>query len=469
MSSHDDDDDRFACKVCRSTTKNASFHQLHADNALDIDNIHDIDSSGNQAAHIAAQLNHVDCFKVLIQHDARMGKKNFEGKLLLLLLSIDCSGRISDPMKRSILLFVGLTPLGVAQMNGNEEIVNLIKDNYMIDDSLSNRDWDEEFNSDGWVEVWSAERQKPEWERRLPDGQVETSTTPPPVDYQLVLKARQRCSQPVVRRIAPNSSVMMFERQRRIQQKRLDLVLKERQQLVQERCVIKLQALFRQRKARQASLHLRAQTIAANRIKRRLNGRRQQKRELACIKIQSFFRMNAARVYYKEFLHERLSSYRASRILACCVQRLWRGFKGRSNFRRHLEITTLPNPADHEFWVQLQIEAGPAKRELGVYAEYILSGNPKTWRDRNLIKRHGKYYRDVSFYANTITRTASWTKPRGWVFKDAKEYYALRVQTFWRARVAKRKINLLVKANKLLTNKVNLQGPTPKYEGRSCN
>ena len=164
--------------------------------------------------------------------------------------------------------------------------------------------------------------------------------------------------------------------------------------------------------------------------------------------------MNSARVYYKEFLRERLSSYRASRILACCVQRLWRGFKGRSNFRRHLEITTLSNPADHEFWVQLQIEAGPAKREIGVYAEYILSGNPKTWRDRNLIKRHGKYYRDVSFYANTITRTASWTKPKGWVFNDndAKEYYALRVQTFWRARVAKRKINLLVKANKLLTN-----------------
>lgn len=166
--------------------------------------------------------------------------------------------------------------------------------------------------------------------------------------------------------------------------------------------------------------------------------------------------MHATRLYYREFLRERLSSYKSSRILACVVQRLWRGFKGRSHFRRQLEITTLSDPADHDSWIRLQIEAGSAKRELGVYAEYILSGYPKTWKERNLIKRRGKYYRDVSFYANTITRKVSWTKPKGWIFKDVREYYALRVQTFWRARVAKRKIALLVKANKLLTNTFDL-------------
>ena len=327
-------------------------------------------------------------------------------------------------------------------MNGNVEIVDLIKDNYTRDDSLRNHEWDEEFNSDGWVQVWSTQRQKLQWERKLPNGQVETSVTPPPADYELVLKARQTCSQPVVRRIHPNSSVIMFERQRRLQQTRLELIMKERQQIVQERCITKL------RKARQAAL----QNIAANRIKRRLINLRKQKRDQACIKIQSFFRMHATRVYYKEFLRDRLLTFRASRILACVVQRLWRGFKGRRHFRRQFEIATLPDPAEHDSWIQLQAEAGPAKRELGVYAEYILSGNPATWRERNLIKRHGKYYRDVSFYANTITRKISWTKPKGWIFNDVREYYALRVQTFWRARVAKRKINLLVKANKLLTN-----------------
>lgn len=341
-------------------------------------------------------------------------------------------------------------------MNGNTHIVSLIKDNYKTnDDSFSKSDWDEEFNpdADGWVEVWNAQRQKLQWERRLPNGQVVTSTTPPSADYQLVLKARQKCGEhDVVKRICPNSSVMMYERQRRIQKKRLELVMKERQQIVLERCVVKLQALFRQRKARQAAVHLRAQTIAANRIKRRLISLRKQKRYQSCITIQSFFRMHATRAYYKEFLHERLLSYRDSRILACCVQRLWRGFKGRAHFRRQLEIATLPDPTDHNFWIQMQMEAGPAKRELGVYAEYILSGNPKTWKERNLIKRHGKYYRDVSIYVNTITGRMSWTKPKGWVFNNVKEYYALRVQTFWRARVAKRKINVLVKANRLLTN-----------------
>mmetsp|Transcript_5132 Transcript_5132/g.8452 ORF Transcript_5132/g.8452 Transcript_5132/m.8452 type:complete len:129 (+) Transcript_5132:346-732(+) len=122
-------------------------------------------------------------------------------------------------------------------MNGNVEIVDLIKDNYTRDDSLRNHEWDEEFNSDGWVQVWSTQRQKLQWERKLPNGQVETSVTPPPADYELVLKARQTCSQPVVRRIHPNSSVMMFERQRRLQQTRLELIMKERQQIVQERCI----------------------------------------------------------------------------------------------------------------------------------------------------------------------------------------------------------------------------------------
>lgn len=389
--------------------------------------IHDIDDNGEQAAHIAARLNHIDCFKILIQHDARMGKKNFRG----------------------------LTPLGEAQMNGNTDIVNLIKDNYTSTASSSDRVWDEELNPKGWVEIWCNERQKPQWERRLPNGVVESSFTPPPADFQL-LKATHRYERLVVRSIHSNSSVLSFERLRRIQQERIELVLKERQQIVQERCVTKLQALFRQRKAQRATSHLRAQTIAANRIKRRLRYIRRNRRHLACIKLQSFFRMTAARVYYREFLRERLSFYRSSRTLACLVQRLWLGFKGRRLFRRHLEIATLPNPDDvrhHDYWVQLQIEAGPAKRELGVFAEYILSGNPRSWRERNLVKRHGQFFRDVSFYANTVSLRASWTKPKAWTFNDdTKEYFVVRFQKFWRARVAKRKIKLLAKANKVLTN-----------------
>ena len=36
-------------------------------------NIHEQDDNGDQAAHIAARLNHIDCIKVLIEYDAQMG------------------------------------------------------------------------------------------------------------------------------------------------------------------------------------------------------------------------------------------------------------------------------------------------------------------------------------------------------------------------------------------------------------
>lgn len=137
------------------------------------------------------------------------------------------------------------------------------------------------------------------------------------------------------------------------------------------------------------------------------------------------------------------------------VQRLWRGFQGRSIYRHLYEIKHLPSPTDirnHDFWEKLQNEAFPPAKELGVYAEYILGGYPRTWAERNQIKRRGMYYRDVAFYANTITKRATWTRPKGWLFKDHREYYILRLQTFWRARVAKRKIRLLVKAKVLLEN-----------------
>ncbi len=45
----------------------------------DLRNIHGIDSNGDQPAHIAARLNRVDCLKVLIEYDARLGRKNYCG------------------------------------------------------------------------------------------------------------------------------------------------------------------------------------------------------------------------------------------------------------------------------------------------------------------------------------------------------------------------------------------------------
>jgi hypothetical protein len=66
--------------------------------------------------------------------------------------------------------------------------------------------------------------------------------------------------------------------------------------------------------------------------------------------------------------------------------------------------------------------------------------------------KRGGVFRDVPFYANTITKRATWSKPKGWEFKDHREYYVLLLQTFWRARMAKRRIRLVTKAKLLLKN-----------------
>lgn len=41
--------------------------------------LHEIDSNGDQPAHIAARLNHMEVMKVLIEYDARLGRKNHCG------------------------------------------------------------------------------------------------------------------------------------------------------------------------------------------------------------------------------------------------------------------------------------------------------------------------------------------------------------------------------------------------------
>lgn len=120
-------------------------------------------------------------------------------------------------------------------------------------------------------------------------------------------------------------------------------------------------------------------------------------------------------------------------------------------------MNSLPDPMDQrnfEFWEKCQYEAHPPKKELGIFAEYTLSGTPRSWIQRSIKRGGGSagFYRDVVFYANTITKRATWTKPKGWLFKDHREYYVLRVQTFWRARIAKRKIRLFTKAKFLLEN-----------------
>ena len=103
------------------------------------------------------------------------------------------------------------------------------------------------------------------------------------------------------------------------------------------------------------------------------------KRESSAIRIQSVMRMAINVSYYKSRKCERLWWYRASRGLACHTQRLWRGFKARSQCRRLYEMDSLPDPTDicnFDFWERCQYEAHLPRKEPGIYAEYALSGTP---------------------------------------------------------------------------------------------
>eukprot|EP00970_Alexandrium_tamarense_P001898 scaffold247_cov189-Alexandrium_tamarense.AAC.3 len=151
-----------------------------------------IDKNGDQPAHLAARLNRIECIKILIEHDARMGRKNFNN----------------------------LTPLGEAQMNGHTEIVSLIKDNYTT--NASQEHWNDEIN------------------REYPDGTTEVSPTPPPVEMQRVIALREMYGErKVVRRIHPGSlpsqQQLEYEKKKHLEEQRLQLLLmKSRSKIVEE-------------------------------------------------------------------------------------------------------------------------------------------------------------------------------------------------------------------------------------------
>ena len=72
---------------------------------LHLEYLHQQDENGDQPAHIAARLGHVDCMKVLVEYDAKMGRQNF----------------------------IGRTPIGEARFHGNKDVVTLLKQHYVFD------------------------------------------------------------------------------------------------------------------------------------------------------------------------------------------------------------------------------------------------------------------------------------------------------------------------------------------------
>ena len=160
-------------------------------------------------------------------------------------------------------------------MNGNEEIVALIKDNYTTN-VPEQYIWHNEVSREtaAWYDTWDDEQQKLQWARLGPDGNVEVSATPPPIDIQRVIEAREAFNERnVVRRIHPRSLLSMrqfeYEKQRQIEQEKLKTLLKSRSRLVEERCAIKLQAHWRKVKAKLYAEQRQREEVAATRIQRR--------------------------------------------------------------------------------------------------------------------------------------------------------------------------------------------------------
>lgn len=396
--------------------------------------IHAIDSNGDQPAHIAARSNHVECMKVLIEYDAYLGRKNYNG----------------------------LNPLGEAQMNGNNDIVTLMKDNYTTNSS-DDFVWNDELErmTGAWHEIWDDGKRKMKWYRLGSNGEeIEISDTPPLIDsIQRVIEARDmHHGKNMVRRIHPKSLPSMkqieYDKERRLEKERIKISLMSRARIVEHNCAVKLQSHWRKVKARLLVVQRLRERASLTRIQRQFRRFIDSRKTKAITLIQSVVRMFLSMSYFLSYNRERLWWYRASRNLACNAQRLWRGFKARSEYRQLYEMKRLPDPAksrNYEFWKNCQREAHPPKKEIGIFAQYTLSGTPLTWEERR-VKRGGIFYRDVTFYANTITKSATWSKPKGWTFTDHQGYYALRLQTFWRARIAKRRIRLLTKAKLLLEN-----------------
>ena len=208
---------------------------------------------------------------------------------------------------------------------------------------------------------------------------------------------------------------------------------------------------------------------------------------LAATKIQSFQRMVVMKSYFINYRKDRLTWYRSSRILATTIQKLYHGHKGRSTSRRLIDMQALPNPRRaiaFDAWLQIQHISHPPSRTWNIYSEYVLSGKPRTWKERR-IKRNGRY-RDVVFYVNNLTRQARWEQPPNWIDLDRRDREhrlqvlksgythcenetATKLQLLWRTRIAKRNLALFIRAQKVMKQSIDKYEEQPDNIVSLCN
>lgn len=361
--------------------------------------------------HIAARNNDIHIGQILVEFDARIGRRNYEG----------------------------LTPLGVARMNRSFEYIELLNSHYVIDSDLSSKQEEPEKLVYKRINLGSIPSHKfireKEKKQRL----------------QAILETQKHKL-----RFAGTLKICTLRK----------MALK-RKQYLEMSSAMKIQVVWRKRRRRR---HIQARGEAA-------------------IKIQSFERMQVQRRRYINFEYERLCQYKSSRHLASIIQPLWRGYKGRSIARREREKSSLPDPSDplnFEFWLSLQSYSYPPSRTWGSYLEYVLSGKPCSWQERNQCKRDGKYFKDVKFYTHKMTRQAYWDQPEDWKKSDRHDYEyrlscqqlgftyledaaARKLQRIWRSRYARKHLKMVLAAERILSNAAVSYETDPENMTTLCN
>lgn len=347
------------------------------------------DGNGNQPMHIAVLQNNIDMVKVLVEFDAPIGRRNYDG----------------------------LTVKGVARMSDRRNMISLIDSHYSIDNNRYGKE--------------------------------------PEKHYYHRTNLKSIPSQAILREEATRLKILTE--------------LNEWKNLERSCCARRIQKQVRRFLVNQACKRYKSASIIQTVWRSRCREKANEQQQRAAILLQSIERMRVVYMKYTYFDRERLVMYRNTRILASLLQRIWRGHKGRSFARRLIEIIRLPDPSmskNYSFWLEIQTNSNPPVRTYGIWNESVLSGYPRSWEERNRIKRNG-YFRDVKFYTNSITRKVTWEQPIHWKEADFKSMRqrltifrlgftmeqnktASMLQSLWKAKVARRYLNILLKANRIM-------------------
>ena len=409
---------------------------------------------GDQPTHVCARLGHVPTMELLIEYEAPFGRRNW----------------------------AELTPLGVARMHGQTQVVDYLLDtlapqalgifepDFNEPDRVMPPNWDESIVEKfaAWEEAWNEDAQATYFVNKH-TGEIRHK--PPEIAADDVIALRDgREERPFKAKVAGASAsgdevVGTREYRAFVAAEKAD-ALRLREERI---AAVKLQAGWRRRQARKYVGQKRKERNAARKLQRlyrqRLKARRDERDALedwAATELQRVWRGGVARYMYHTFEYEGLWWRRHMRYFALLVQRLWSGYQFRKQVRKIKAQNALGKKMRFEDWQKLIDEAiaeermgrGPPApiRSYRMFNEYRLAGTT-----------------DVLFYAHRITFAGSWEQPVAWAEDDlrirtelaemqrlgytlAERDSAIQFQRMWRARTVRVAFQDVMKGQRLMSS-----------------